>query len=93
MATQDLLRSLIEGVTVETTVLPTVTVKDPFAPGPPNPLLQLLKPRITVAVAGSQPLVIAPYGDPGPTRWPVVKLVAFGLLGVGALLVLRRVLR
>lgn len=85
MATADLLRQLVTGVTVETAYLPTIELQDPFKPGPPNPLLQLLRPRVTLQVAG-KPVRYAPYGEPGATRWPMVQTGL--ILGAGALALL-----
>lgn len=73
-----LANSLLQGitkVTVETAYLPKVELNDPFAPGPPSPLISLLKPKITVEVSNMEPIVMAPYGEPGPTKFPIVMLV------------------
>ncbi len=80
MADYDL-RNLVERATVETTLMPPLVLNQPFAPGPPNPLLQMLRPRITLRVAGSD-VVLAPYGDPGVSRWPVVKVVGMTIGGL-----------
>jgi hypothetical protein len=75
----------IRKVTVETAYLPTIQLDDPFAPGPPSPLLQLLKPKITIETSVS-PVVLTPYGDPGETKWPWV--LAAMMIGSAALLYL-----
>lgn len=89
------LLNLVKKATIESEYLPTIQLNDPFRPGPPNPLLQALKPRITLEVAGSsRPIVIAPYGNPGPSKWPLIRagLVASGLvlLGLGVRALMRR---
>jgi len=87
------LDSLVTGIRVDTAWGPTINLDQPFAETPePNPFLQLLKPKITVALTTGSPVSIAPYGDPGDTLWPVVEFVA--ALGALALvyLVARRVL-
>jgi hypothetical protein len=76
----DLLSKLITQVDVETAYGPPITLKDPLKPGPPNPYLMALKPRVTLHVAGQQ-FTMQPYGDPGPTKWP---FVATGAALVGA---------
>ncbi len=91
MALFDQLSRQITGVRVETSVLPDIIINDPFAPGPPSPLLQYLRPRITLEIAHGdiKPVVIAPYGDPtsgeGVELWPavlnVLSVVALGALG------------
>ncbi len=76
--------SLIKRVTVETAYGPSFDFEDPFAPGPPNPYLEKLKPKITLFTPAGQPVVIAPYGNPPPTKWPMLRdaLVVGGVLGV-----------
>jgi hypothetical protein len=66
MALFDQLARQITAVRVETSVLPDIVITDPFAPGPPNVLLQRLRPKITLEIAHGEapPIVIAPYGDP-----------------------------
>lgn len=73
----------VSGIKIESAFLPPIDLPDPFKPGPPNPLLQWLKPRITLDTSlGTK--VLTPYGDPGPSRWPQVKM-AMLVLGVGFL--------
>lgn len=89
MATSDILRSLVTQVRVDTAYLPPIVIDDPFRPGngKPSPVLQALKPRITLMVSG-KPVVVTPYGDPGPSKWPAIKtgLAIAGLVGAGLLL-------
>jgi len=91
-----LLESLVSSIKVRSAYGPDFDLSDPFAPGPPSPFLQALKPEIQIGIKGSSPIVIAPYGHPPPTRWPLVVVVltlgagvSVGLLGVGALSILR----
>lgn len=65
----------IKKITVETAYLPRIELNDPFAPGPPNPLMQILKPKITIETIGFAPMTMQPYGEPGPSKWPVVSIV------------------
>jgi hypothetical protein len=77
----------ITRIDVKTAYGPPLTVADPFAPGPPNPYLQALKPEVTVWL-GDQPVKMAPYGKPGPSKWPWIQGAAIlgGVaLGVWAL--------
>lgn len=88
----------ITGIRIESAWLPSIVITEPFAATPgaaaPNPVLSILKPRVTLEVRGGsmKPVVTAPYGDPGVTRWPLLRT---GLLvaGVGALLLLARAKR
>lgn len=91
----DILGGAVESITVETAYLPPIVISSPFAAGPPNPAAQFLRPKLSVQLAGQdQPLVIAPYGDPGPSAWPAVKFwgvaAAVGVLGYTALRLLSK---
>lgn len=86
------LSKYIKGITVQTAYLPDIVINDPFAKGPPvpNPILQALKPKITVSldIAGMQKdVAMTPYGEPGATKWPVIKtgllVLAIGFLSYG----------
>jgi len=68
-------RAMISKVDVDTAYGPSISIDDPFEPGPPNPYLQRLKPRVVLHLRGgeAQPVVIAPYGEPGPTQWPLIR--------------------
>lgn len=62
----------IKNIRIDSAYLPTINLPDPFKPGPPNPILQALRPKITIdTTLGEQ--VIAPYGDPGQSLWPAIK--------------------
>lgn len=93
MATSDILEGLITRIRVQSAFMPDVVIDDPFKPGPPSPLLGALKPKITVELLSGKPIVVAPWGEPGPTRWPEIKkgLVAVGVLA--AVLIVRRMVR
>jgi hypothetical protein len=76
----------VRSITVESAYGPTITIPAPFAPtqepSQATALMKILKPRITIDVeGGAQPLVSAPYGVPGPTKWPIVS--AIGIIGLG----------
>jgi len=75
---------MITRVDVDTAYGPSIIINDPFAPGPPNPYLQALKPKVTLHI-GDQKVDFQPYGAPGPTKWPVIATgaaVAGVLIGV-----------
>jgi len=74
----------IKKITVETAYLPRIELNDPFAPGPPNPLLQALKPKVTIETASMEPIIMQPYGAPGPTKFPLISVVT--LAGLAALI-------
>lgn len=83
------LSKYIKSIKIESAFLPEIYLDDPFKPGPPNPILQLLKPQITINTSlGEQK--IAPYGEPGASIWPVVKTA---LLIAGISFVIRRFIR
>lgn len=77
----DELMRLITRVEVHTAYGPSIELDDPFEPGPPNPYLQKLKPRIVFYV-GDYPIAMQPYGAPGPTKWPEIE----GALKIGGAL-------
>lgn len=78
------LQNAVQSIVIETAYGPPIVIDDPLKPAPPNPFLQALKPKITLTIKGQNPLIITPYGDPGVTRWPIVKV---GALVLGGLLV------
>ena len=85
---EDLLDKTVTKITFETAYTPPIVINRPFQPGAaPSPVLQALKPKITLEImSGAQkPVTIKPYGDPGPSRFPQV--VAGSLLVVGLLIV------
>jgi hypothetical protein len=83
---RDLARRLVKKVIIESRYTPPVTLHDPFAPGPPNPVMERVRPRVTVMV-GDQPIVIEPYGAPGKNEWPRIRknLETAGYVGAGLL--------
>ena len=87
-AVQALGRGTVTSVTIRTQFSPPFTF-DPFAEtppdAPPNPILALVKPEITIDTAGGA-LVMAPYGEPTANYLPrLVAGVAIGVLGFVAL--------
>lgn len=85
----DALRAGVKNVTVQTTLFPDINIDDPFSPlpGTASALGKLLKPKVTVTGdLFNPPQVVAPYGDPGPTRWPQLvqgaKVVGVGVVGL-----------
>lgn len=67
------LSKYIDKIKVETAFTPAIEINDPFKPGPPNPFLGFLKPKITINVKNFGEQIITPYGDPGPSYWPIVR--------------------
>ena len=91
------LNDYVKHIRVETAWLPTIDLPNPFQPGPPNPLLQALKPKITVsleALGQQKEVVSSPYGEPGPSKWPAIqKLLVLAAVGALGYVVYRRYLR
>lgn len=87
MPSQNFLASIVSGVRVESAWGPTFTVAQPFAASGsgPSPLLTFLKPKVTLLLNGGAEYAITPYGEPGPTKWPMVQagLIFGGLLLAG----------
>ena len=87
----EILRPLITRIRVESVYSPEIRIDDPFGPstGKVDTAVTVLKPKVTFDTPGG-PIVIAPAGDPGPSRWPLVKggvlvLGAFGIFGIAVL--------
>lgn len=77
-----LLRETVQHIDVQTAYGPDISVDDPFKPAEGrNPLMLLLKPKVTFWIAG-QPVTMAPWGEPPPTKWGTIQV---GLLAVGLL--------
>lgn len=71
----DLLRA-VRRIDVQTAYGPDIVLNDPFDPNQPaNPLLQKLKPQVTMYI-GNETITLAPYGKPPPTAWPTIRNVA-----------------
>lgn len=85
-----LARQMISRVEVDTAYGPPIKLDDPFAPGPPNPYLQQLRPRVRLHLRDQslKPITIQPYGAPGPTKWPMIQaaLVVGGFVLAGGVL-------
>jgi len=92
------LNDLVAEIKIETAYLPTLDLKDPFAPnastGAGHWALEHLKPKVTIVprTAGVPPLQSAPFGEPGPTHWPQIKTGLTILAVVGAIYGARRLL-
>lgn len=91
------LDSLVTGIAVETAWLPTIVVRDPFSgvvsPGASSWVLEWLRPRVSIELAGVPAGAVAPWGDPGPTRWPLVQTALIVAAGTVALLTLALLVR
>jgi hypothetical protein len=72
----DFLDQLVSGILVETAYGPPIYLADPFRPTPPGAIspVSYLKPKVTIFLKTGNPVVTAPYGDPGETRWPYIQL-------------------
>jgi hypothetical protein len=74
---------LISEIDIESRFTPKIIIPDPLEPSAtPNFFMSLLKPKITITTPlGTQPLIAAPWGDPGTSQWPAVQ-IAGGMLGL-----------
>lgn len=68
------LDSLVKQIRIDTEYGPPIIIDRPFSPDAaagPSPL-KWLKPKITITsnLDAVNPIVSAPWGEPGPTRWP-----------------------
>ena len=89
MAILDSITQQIKVLQIESAFTPPIILEDPFAPGPPNPVMQMLKPKITLGYKSKyiKDTKLAPYGEPVPNHWPKVKVGA-AIFGAGALITL-----
>jgi hypothetical protein len=85
------LDSSIKTIRVETRWTPPIVITDPFGgspkagPGMGAQIGRWFRPAVTVETALG-PIRTAPWGEPGPSQWPVVRtgmmLAIIGLAGV-----------
>jgi hypothetical protein len=72
----NILADSVKELRIESRYTPALIIRDPFAASPPSPIASavgtFLRPRIT-AVTAFGPIASAPYGEPGPSRWPAVQ--------------------
>lgn len=86
-----LISEAVDTIRIETAFLPTIILDKPLEGGQPNPLMALLKPRITVSGRyGAQTL--EPYGAP-PYNWPAVQIGLIAVAVVVTLIILRKTLK
>ncbi len=85
------LSDLIKEIRIDSEYGPSITILAPFSGSPSgssvggSAILGMLKPQITIVPAGGlSDQVVAPWGVPGPTRWPYIEglLVMMGIIGV-----------
>jgi hypothetical protein len=84
---ENVLDTLVGAVAVDSAWGPPIYVDDPFhpsAPGTESALGKILRPKVTVYWRDGTTQVIAPYGEPGPSKWP---FPVFALAGLAGLLV------
>lgn len=90
------LADLIKQIRIDSEYGPSIVIDAPFSGSPSgssvggSAVLGILKPQITIvpAIGGIGDKVVAPWGVPGPTRWPYIEglLVIIGIIGVVYLL-------
>lgn len=86
----NLLASSVKSIRLETRWTPAIVIQDPFGRTPsPGPGMgaqtaKFLRPKITVETPLG-PLKTAPWGEPGPSQWPLVQIgAAVILIGLAA---------
>lgn len=81
-------------VQVETVWLPTLNVElsGDGEGGVGDTVGRLLKPKVTLFVGPQRISGVAPYGEPGPTQWPKLRVGFLVVGGLLALFVVRRFL-
>ena len=86
-AASGFMSSSVTGVRVDTTLLPPLQLVGSGAASGGGGLLpaldlgSILKPKITITLPFGNPIVYAPYGDPGTASWvPFLLFVAGSLL-------------
>jgi hypothetical protein len=80
--------SMVEWIEIRSAYGPTIKIEGPLkasAPTPPGPgasVLKALKPLVAIKIKEvAQPVVVAPYGQPGPTAWPTLTMGSGALIG------------
>lgn len=83
--------SLVQSITIESRFSPPIVIDDPFgaSSAPASFLFKLIRPKITASIAGA-PVSTAPYGEPGQSFWPFIKIALIVVIG---LLILRFALK
>lgn len=75
------LDGLVRSITIETSLTPPMVLDRPFEPGPPNAMLQYLRPRITLTPTVGTPIILAPYGAPAAKPEYLLILAVAAALG------------
>lgn len=86
----NLLANTVKSIRIETRWTPAIVIADPFGgspsagPGMGAQAGRLLKPKITVETSLG-PVKTAPWGEPGPSQWPMIQIGAAAfLIGLAA---------
>lgn len=94
-ALSTVLGSSIENITIESSYFPPISIDKPLAPGggvagaAGGAAARLLKPKITITIAGNAPMSFAPYGEPSQSS--LSPLIMGGLSLAGLYFMLRRI--
>lgn len=76
-------------VTVATKWFPPLTVDLSDQGGEPGRLVKLLRPKVTVAIAGQPIASAAPAGEPTPNEWGKVKIALAVVAALAVFSILR----
>lgn len=79
---------IVDSITLDTVYGPQILISEPLKTDASgnvqgDPVTRVLKPKVTINLKAGPPIVYAPAGEPGETKWPYVK---WGMIGAGALI-------
>lgn len=93
MAVRDVLAAAVERIELDSQLVPTLTMAEPFASAAGRAgggaLLNLVKPRVVVVLRGGERLTLAPAGAPNPNAPAVVGVVVLVALAVALVVAVR----
>ncbi len=90
----NVLDQIVGSITIQTAWGPDLVIDAPFSdtPGAASGMLAVLKPQITVGYRTGGSQTFAPYGAPGPTRWPWVEAGVLAVFILGGAVAARHLL-
>lgn len=95
-------RSAIQSIKIRTKYTPDINIDQPLAirepsKGLPIPITEIaakyLQPEIEMNIKGYGPVKFSPYGSPGPTQWPKIKVGVYIAGGISLFILLSLIRR